>query len=80
MIFEIISWIGSFLLILSYFLLATDRLNQKDRRYHALNLCGSCMFIMYSVYISAAASIFINTVFAIIAIYSLIKIITSKHR
>jgi len=80
MMFVSISWVGSFLLILSYFLLSTNRLNQNDWKYHTLNLCGSFMFVLYSFSINAPASMFINLVFVVIAIYSLIKITTSKYR
>lgn len=80
MMFVVISWVGSFLLILSYFLLSTNRLGPNDRRYHALNLCGSFMFVLYSFSISAPASMFINLVFVIIAVYSLIKITVDRYR
>jgi len=78
MTYELISWIGSFFLIVSYFLLSTDRIKQDDRLYHCMNLVGSTLFIIYSVSISANASIFINNVFAVIAVYSIIKISLKK--
>jgi len=78
MIFEIISWIGSFILILSYFLLSTNKIKQNNIIYHSMNFAGSTLFIIYSASIKANAPIFINSIFAIIAIYSIMRIIKSK--
>lgn len=78
MVFEVISWIGSFILILSYFLLSMNKIKQDNAIYHSMNFVGSTLFIIYSISINANASIFINTIFAIIAIYSVIRIIKSK--
>jgi len=70
---EILCWIGSLILILSYFLLSTGRIKQPNILYHSMNLTGSTIFIIYSYSINAAPSMFINIIFAIIAIYSIIR-------
>lgn len=78
MIFEILGWIGSAILIIAYYLLSTHKLTQKSPQYHLLNLCGSLIFIIFSLYKFAYSSAFVNTVFLIIAIYAIYKL--SKRR
>lgn len=80
MALEIIGWIGSIILIVSYYLLSTNKLNQNSKLYHSLNLTGSTIFIIFSFYKLAYASAFVNLIFSLIALYSLIKLYKHGHQ
>jgi hypothetical protein len=71
---EILSWIGAFILILSYLLLSINKLSSKSVIYHFMNLIGSIIFILFSISKNANASIFINSIFALIALITIIKL------
>lgn len=75
---DIISWIGAFILIAAYFMLATDRIKSDNVIYHIMNLVGSVSFIIYGYTLGAYPSVFINSVFALIAMYSIFKILYLK--
>jgi hypothetical protein len=77
---EILGWIGSILLVTSYFLLSTNKLSQNSKIYHLLNLLGSTIFIIFSFYKIAYASAFVNIIFSLIALYSLIKLYKNGHQ
>ena len=74
----VISWIGAFVLIVAYFMLATDRIKSDNVIYHIMNLVGSVSFIIYGYTLDAYPSVFINSVFALIAMYSIFKILYLK--
>jgi len=69
----IIGWIGSFLILLAYFLNSLGYLDNGSFWYPFINLIGSS-FLMFRVYIKKVWSLFVlNLVWFLIAIYSLYK-------
>lgn len=78
-IIEIISWSGALILILAYYLLSTGKLKVTHILYHVMNLIGSLIFMIFSMYKLANASVFINSVFCVIAIISIWKLLDKKE-
>jgi len=70
---EIIGWIGTILILLAYFLLASKKLEEKSKTYHGLNLIGGIFIVINSLSNSAYPSAGLNIVWSLIAIYAIIK-------
>ncbi|WP_449500904.1 CBU_0592 family membrane protein [Algoriphagus pacificus] len=73
MIYEIIGWIGAFLFILSYFLLAKGIWKQEQARYHFFNLGGAICLVINAIHFSDPANMVVNGVWGAIAIMALYK-------
>ncbi|REG92046.1 CBU_0592 family membrane protein [Algoriphagus antarcticus] len=80
MIFQIIGWLGAFLFIFSYFLLARGIWKQEQPRYHVFNLLGAICLVINALHFSDPANVAVNGVWAGIAIMALYKCWTSYFR
>ncbi len=71
---QTIGWIGTFLIVLAYFLVSNNKISATDRRYQLLNLFGA-IFVGVNVFQQSAWPAFtLQVVWSLIAIFSLIKI------
>lgn len=73
MISDVIGWIGASLLIAAYFLVSTKKLAPTSKTYHLMNLLGA-IGSRVNVFVQAAyPTLFIEFVWAAVAIYGLYK-------
>lgn len=73
-----IGWIGTFLIVLAYFLVSTKRVSGTSKTYQLINLFGAIGVGANVVYQKAWPSVALQIIWAVIAIYSLIKIIKNS--
>ena len=69
-----LGWIGSLLLIVAYYLNSKNKLNAQTFTYQFLNVVGSLLLIVNTVYYGAYPSSAVNIVWVLIGGHYLIKI------
>lgn len=70
---HVIGNLGVLLILGAYLLVSTGRVQSFSPRYQSLNLIGAVIMIGYSVALVAWASVVLNSVWALIALVSLIS-------
>jgi hypothetical protein len=73
MIFEILGWTGAFIILLAYYLVSTKYIKSTAASYHFLNMLGSALVIFNVWYHMAIPAIILNSVWFLIALFSLVK-------
>ena len=73
MLVEILGWIGSVLIVGSYALNITGRLEATHKLYVLANILGGIFFVVNTYFHQAYPSMFVNIVWVIIAILMLNK-------
>lgn len=73
MLLEIFGWAGSFLIILAYYLLQTDRLEETDLKYQSINILGAMMLGINAYYKQAWAILFLQSVWIAIGVLGIFK-------
>lgn len=73
MIFEIVGWIGTGLILIAYFLVSTKKLEPTSKTYQYLNLLGAIGVGTNSFVHRALPSVGINIAWMLIAVYALIR-------
>lgn len=73
MIFEIIGWIGTTLILIAYLLVSIKKIEPISKTYQLLNLLGAVGVGGNSLVHRALPSVGINLAWMIIAIYALIR-------
>ena len=73
MFIELIGWVGSILIIGSYFLNMQGKLDAKDTRYIWANLIGGACFIINTYFHAAYPSMAVNIIWVLIAISALFR-------
>lgn len=68
-----LGWIGSVAVIAAYALNSLQKIKSDSISFQLLNLCGAVLLIINSVFKEAYPFTFINTVWAIIAIVSIVR-------
>ena len=68
----VIGWTGAILILASYILLSTDRLDGRSAIYHLLNLFGAAGLAANSGWNGAIPSAVLNVVWMGIAVYAFI--------
>ena len=71
MIYEIFGWLGMFLLVFSYALLSTNKIDNHSTIYHILNFIGAFGIILNAYHNKASPIVVLNIAWAFIAIYNL---------
>lgn len=71
---QIIGWAGALLVVLAYFLISYKKIASTSKLYQILNLVGAICVGINAYYQEAFPSFFIQIVWGIIAVTSLIKI------
>jgi hypothetical protein len=74
---SILGWIGSILVIAAYGLNSYQKIKSDSLPFQLMNLVGGILLIINSIYKEAYPFTFINTVWVIIAIPALIRILNS---
>lgn len=71
--FEIIGWLGTILIMAAYFLVTAKKISPSSDLYQILNLFGAVFVIVNVIFHGALPSVALNSIWALIAIYGLIK-------
>lgn len=75
---EVLGWAGSILIILAYYLLQTDRLEETDSRYQAVNILGALMLGINAYDKHAWAILFLQSVWIAIGAIGILRSKTSR--
>jgi len=70
---QIIGWIGTFLIVLAYFLVSSKRVSGSSKIYQAINLFGAIGVGFNVFYQQAWPAVTLQVVWGIIAIVALVK-------
>ena len=70
---DILGWVGSILLIVAYYQNSRDKINAQSYIYQFLNVSGSLLLIVNTLYYGAYPSSAVNIVWVFIGIHYLIK-------
>ena len=70
---DIVGWIGAIALLVAYALVSARRVKGDSTSYQSLNLVGSVLLIVNTVYYRAYPSAFLNLVWGAIAVYAIGK-------
>lgn len=71
---QVIGWIGTFLIVLAYFLVSTKKVDGQSKSYQALNLLGAIAVGVNVLHQHAWPALALQIIWGIIAIVSLLKI------
>ena len=75
---QIIGWVGTFLIVLAYFLVSNNKISAESKRYQLINLFGAIGIGFNVFYQQAWPAFTLQIIWGIIAIVSIIKILRKK--
>lgn len=78
-VFEIDGWVASVLLVGGYLLVATRLLDAHRPLYHVINLVGSVLLVIFSIYKTAWPQLFLNLFWGVVAIVGILLAIRSAR-
>lgn len=70
---QVIGWIGTFLIVLAYFLVSNKKVTGDNKSYQAINLIGAICVGVNVYYQHAWPALALQIVWGIIAIVALVK-------
>ena len=73
LVIEIIGWLGMLLILISYYLISSRRLEAKSALYQLFNLFGATGIVINAFYHKAFPSLALNAVWALIALWAMIS-------
>jgi hypothetical protein len=68
---DLLGWIGAAALLSAYWLVSTRRADGAAMSYQALNLIGSVLVLLNSLYYGAYPSVTVNGVWIVIGVYAI---------
>lgn len=71
---DVVGWLGAIALLAAYILVSSKKVEGDSLLYQNLNLIGSAFLIINSGYYKAYPSAFVNIVWIIIAMVTLIRV------
>jgi hypothetical protein len=66
-------WIGAVLILIAYYLVSAKKIKGNSNTYQTINLIGAMLLIINTYYLKAYPTTFLNIVWALIALITLIK-------
>jgi len=78
-LFQIIGWSGSALLIIAYVLVSSKKLSPEAVQYQLINLGGALFLLVYAIYTVAYPFVLVNFIWLIIGLNFLYKIYHKKR-
>jgi hypothetical protein len=75
---EVLGWIGSIEILAAYGLNSFQKIKSDSVLFQVLNLTGGVLLIINSIYHEAYPFTFINSIWVLIALPALIKILSNK--
>ena len=79
-LFQIIGWSGSALLIIAYVLVSSKKLGPESVKYQLINLGGAACLLVYALYTVAYPFVLVNFIWLIIGLNFLYKIYNKKDK
>ncbi len=78
-LFQIIGWSGSALLIIAYVLVSSKKLGPESTKYQLINLGGSFCLLIYAIYTVAYPFVLVNFIWLLIGLNFLYKIYRKRN-
>ncbi len=72
---DLVGWAGAATLLIAYLLVSSGKVSAKTVLYQNLNIFGSFCLIINTYYYGTMSLVFLNTMWALIGLYSLTAII-----
>ena len=80
LIVNALGWVGSFLLVAAYWLNSKNKIDAQTSVYQSLNIIGSLLLMINTVYYGAYPSSAVNVIWLLMGTYHLNRIIYSKQK
>jgi len=77
---EVAGWAGSAMVVLAYAMLSMNKWKSSDVIYQMMNLAGSTLLIIFTLYKRAFPPATVNTIWAVIALFSVIQIVINRKK
>jgi len=77
-LFEVIGWVGSGLLIMAYLLVSSKKLAPQSSAYQLINLFGAILLLIYAIHTSAYPFVLVNSIWLVIGLIFFVKIFMKK--
>ncbi len=74
LLFNLVGWAGAFLMLLAYALVSFKKLKGDSEIYQWLNIAGSILLVVNTIYYGAYPSSFVNIAWTIIAFAAILTI------
>ncbi len=74
LLFNLVGWAGAFLMLLAYALVSFKKLEGDSEIYQWLNIAGSILLVVNTIYYGAYPSSFVNIAWTIIAFFAILTI------
>lgn len=71
---HIIGFVGTILVLLAYLLLSLKKISADSVSYQGMNFLGAALLVAYAIILTAWASVLLNVVWGLIAVFALIKL------
>lgn len=71
---DFIGWLGSAMVVAAYFLISFRKLDSSSQLYQLLNFFGSTLLIAFTIYKEAYPPATVNSIWALIALFSLFQL------
>ena len=75
LVFDVLGWIGAFLLLLAYAADSFGKLGADSKAYQYLNIAASILLLVNTLFYGAYPSSFVNGVWTVIAVVAIVSII-----
>ena len=72
-IIEITGWVGTVLILSSYFLLTGRKIDGASKIYHGMNLFGGMCIVVNAIVNGAYPPAVLNVIWSVIAVYGIVK-------
>ncbi|HEX8248781.1 MAG TPA: hypothetical protein VF599_11445 [Pyrinomonadaceae bacterium] len=79
LLFDVLGWIGAFLLLLAYGLVSFKKLAADSPTYQWLNVTASVLLLVNTIFYGAYPSSFVNAAWTIIALVAILTIIKRRY-
>jgi hypothetical protein len=80
MLFDVLGWIGAFLLLVAYGAVSFGRLKADSAAYQYLNIVASVLLLANTLFYGAYPSSFVNGVWTVIALVAIVSIFRKPKR
>jgi hypothetical protein len=77
---HIIGGAGTILVLVAYFLVSTGRLKSASLGFQGMNLVGATLLTIYGFLLFAWASVALNAIWGLIAVFAFVRVIRSRAR
>jgi hypothetical protein len=74
LVFDVLGWIGAFLLLLAFGLVSFKKIEADSRTYQWMNIAASILLLVNTVFYGAYPSSFVNAAWAVIAFAAILSI------